>query len=139
MRSLLYCDRYCKSSVGLQTGHKRITIVTYHAATILGDQAIWPGVVPSDVRRSDLVNKHIKRSIAIFVQFFRLKLKFLIHWLQFNSIRLNSNQDSCIQRRVVIKHFRSWSQTCCGNSIPTILVTSTNLSSTDGSVAIAVS
>ena len=70
MRSLFYCNRFYKSSVGLQTGHKRITMVAYHDVTILGDQAVWPGVVPSDVRRSDLVNKYIKRSIAIFVQRF---------------------------------------------------------------------
>ena len=58
---------------------------------------------PSDVRRSDLVNKHIKRSISIFVeliQLVRLKLKF--KFIGFNSICLNSNQDSCIQRCVVI-------------------------------------
>ena len=57
-------------------------------------------MVPSDVRRSDLVNKHIKRSIAIFDESFRLKLKF--KFIGFNSIRLNSNQDSFIQRCVVI-------------------------------------
>ena len=46
-------------------------------------------MIPSGVRRSDLVNKHIKRNIAIFVQLFRLKLKFKIHWLQpkFDSIK----------------------------------------------------
>ena len=83
MRSLLYCDRYCKSSVGLQTGHKRTYIAIDHDVAILGDEAVWPGMVPSDVRRSDLVNKHIKRSIAIFVESFRLKFKFI----GFNSIR----------------------------------------------------
>ena len=58
-------------------------------------------MVTFDVRRSDLVNKYIKRSIAIFVQRV-VSIKIQIHWLQFNSIRLNSNQDSCIQRCVVI-------------------------------------
>ena len=50
-----------------------------------------------------VVNKYIKRSIAIFVQrVVSIKIQIQIHWLQFNSIRLNSNQDSCIQRCVVI-------------------------------------
>ena len=85
MRSLLYCDRYCKSSVGQQTGHKRTYIAIDDDVTILDDQAVWPGVVPFDVQRSDLVNKHIKRSIAIFVRSFRLKFKF--KFIGFNSIR----------------------------------------------------
>ena len=38
VRLLLYCDRYCKSSVGLQTGHKRTCIAIYDNVTILGDQ-----------------------------------------------------------------------------------------------------
>ena len=37
VRSLLYCDGYCKSSVGLQTGHKRTYIAIDHDVTILGD------------------------------------------------------------------------------------------------------
>ena len=45
--------------------------------------------VTCDVRRSDLVNKYIKRSIAIFVQR-SFSIQSQIHWLQFNSIRLNS-------------------------------------------------
>ena len=59
-------------------------------------------MVLSDVRRSDLANKHIKRSIAVFIQVFSIEIQIQIHWLQFNSIRLNSNQDSCIQRCVLI-------------------------------------
>ena len=46
-----------KSSFGQKTDHKKINIVTCHAVTILGDLAVWPGVVPSDVRRSDLAYK----------------------------------------------------------------------------------
>ena len=75
VRSLLYCDRYCKSSVGLHQVIKKTYIAIYHDVTILGDQAVWPGVVPSDVPRSDLVKKHIKRSIAIFVGVFSIKIK----------------------------------------------------------------
>ena len=61
--------RCCKSFVCLKTGHKRIDIVTYYAVTILGGKAGCPGVVPFDVRRSDLVNKHIKRGVIISIQF----------------------------------------------------------------------
>ena len=92
--------RCCKSFVGLKTGHKRIYIVTYHAEIILGDQAVWPGAVPSDVWWSDLVNKHIKRAIKKF------------DWLpfKFNSLQIKSNlnQDSCFQRCVYnLKYIRS--------------------------------
>ena len=31
----------------------------------MSDWAVWPGAVPSDAQRSDLVNKHMKRDIAI--------------------------------------------------------------------------
>ena len=63
-----------KSFVGLKTGHKKIYIATYHDLTMLGDYAVWPGVISYDVRRSDLVNKHIKRGIIISIQ---LKIKFI--------------------------------------------------------------
>ena len=74
-------------------------------------------MVPSDVRRSDLVNKYIKRSIAIFVQrgfsIKNLNSKFI----GLNSIRFDQSR-FVLQRRVVIKYIRSWSPTCCGYSIP---------------------
>ena len=53
----------------LKTGNKRINIVTYHAVTILGDYAVWPGVVSSDGRRSDLVNRHNKKRHCYFQSF----------------------------------------------------------------------
>ena len=64
-----------KSFVGLNTGHKRIYIVTYHAVTVLGDLAVWPGVVTSDV-----VNKQIKRGIIISIDSIKL---IGFDWLQF--------------------------------------------------------
>ena len=67
-----------KSFISLKTGHNRIYIATYHDVTILGDRSVWLGVVPSDVRQSDLVNKHIKRGVIISI----------------HSIRLNSNSNS---------------------------------------------
>ena len=44
---------------------------------------MWPGVFPSDVRQSDLVDKHIKRGIIISIHSIQFK---------FNSIQLNSIQ-----------------------------------------------
>ena len=102
-----------KSFVGLKSGHKRTNIVTYHAVTTMGDLAVWPGVIPSDVRRSDLVNKHIKRGIVIFIHSIQLKIKFIeFDWLQFKfyslQIKFNANQDSCFQRCAYnLKYIRS--------------------------------
>ena len=43
-----------------------------------------------------------KKEALLFSFSFSIKIQIQIHWLQFNSIRLNSNQDSCIHRCVVI-------------------------------------
>ena len=43
-----------------------------------------------------------KKKHCYFRSVVSIKIKIKIHWLQFNSIRLNSNQDSCIQHCVVI-------------------------------------
>ena len=58
-------------------------------------------MVPSDVRPSNLVSKHIKRGIAIFIH----SIKFIaFDWLQ---IKFASNQDSCFQGCVyVLKYIR---------------------------------
>ena len=70
-------------------------------------------VVPSHVRRSVLVNKHIKRIIVIFIHSIRSNSKlnsFDLIGFNSNSIRFksNSNQDSCFQHCVYdLKYIRS--------------------------------
>ena len=109
-----------KSFISLKTGHNRIYIATYHDVTILGDRGVWLGVVPSDVRQSGLVNKHIKRGVIISIHSFdSIKFKF-----KFDSTQKLNSFDSrfiaipFVLRRCLydLKYICSWSQTCCANS-----------------------
>ena len=75
----------------------------------------------SDVRQSDLVNKHIKRGIIILIYSIQLKKLNSIDSIKFNLIQFDSrfiaSRHLCIQRCVYdLKYIRCWSQTCCGNS-----------------------
>ena len=57
----------------------------------------------------------LMHSIKSQIQIHSIQLK--IKFIQFDSLQVNSNQDSCFQRCVWDWNtFVLWSQTCCGNS-----------------------
>ena len=61
-----------------------------------------------------------KEALLFSERFFDKKLKFKIHWQEFHSIRFK--QFRAFNVVLWLNKFVSWSQTCCGYSIPILLL-----------------